>query len=830
MRNNAIMFVVGTRPEGIKVAPVYNACQQRNIPVSLCATLQHGHLLTEVLDLFSIKPDITLHVGRHGQDLFYLTQVILQKTKELFSTIRPSLVVVQGDTTTSMATALAAFYLQIPVAHIEAGLRTYDPFLPFPEEVNRKIISSIARYHFAPTELARNCLLKEGYSADKVICTGNTVIDALRIIKERIDSKSILVRSQLVHIIEDAHQKNKKIWLFTIHRREVFDHSIVTLLHVLRRIVEDNPSIICIYPYHPNPAVIDAINHLQLKDISNLILIEPLLYHDLVYVLYNAHLVITDSGGLQEEAVGLSKKVFVLRDKTERMEGVHAGYATMVGTDARVLELLLHDICNDPHAYDIQNNENAIYGDGHASEKIIQYIEQIYDDLPKIQQKMSGASIVKKDIMKKVCVIGLGYIGLPTAIVAADAGYSVAGFDVDCERVTSINAGDPIIYEPEIFERLLCVIGSHSFKAYTEIQPADYFIIAVPTPLTSQNKADLSYVYAAVDSICSVIKSCDTIIIESTISVGTSDAVASYIFNKTGLQVGIDIFVAHCPERVLPGKIFYELVNNDRIIGGVTSECTVRAKEFYQAFVQAKLYTTEAKKAELVKLVENSSRDVQIAFAHQVAAISESLDIDAYDVIDLANKHPRVSILQPSVGVGGHCIAIDPWFLAETFPEQTALIQCARTINNNRPIHMIQKIKKTIEAWKSSTQRIPKVLLLGASYKPNVDDIRESPSLFIIQELIHMNVCHILVHDPYVSSVTMKKLFDTLYVSLSQGLIDADIIVFLVAHERFKAIDVSTIGTKKILDLCGVMRTAMSVKDLECMQKAYSNNCTEASQ
>ncbi len=817
-RSNPIVLIVGTRPEGIKMAPVYYALKQKNIPLFLCSTLQHDHLLTEVLDVFNIVPDINLHIMRQGQDLFYLTQAILQKTKELFIKLSPRLVIVQGDTTSSMAAALAAFYLKIPVAHVEAGLRTYDPQLPFPEEVNRKIIASLATHHFAPTSIAQEYLLKEGVASDRIVCTGNTVIDALQMIKKKIDAQEITVRADLAFVVKQARAAGKKICLFTIHRRESFGNGIASFIASLKTLLVKHPDLYCIYPYHPNPHVIEAIRSLQLNQINNLFLCEPLLYSDMIYLLHEVDFVATDSGGLQEEAVSLGKKVLVLRDKTERLEGVLAGYAELIGSDN---DLFIKRCEHILHSNITGESSVSLYGLGNAGEKIASVVEQYYKNTQTVfeQQQVGGALRIRRNAMKKVCVVGLGYIGLPTAIVAADSGFDVIGFDIDERRVSSINAGDPVIYEPEVYERLLCALGAQHFRAAISIEAADYFIIAVPTPLTADKKAQLSYVYAAIDSLISVIQKGNTIIIESTISVGTTDAVALYVQEKTNMKVGIDVFIAHCPERVLPGKIFYELVHNDRIIGGITQACVQKAKEFYKAFVQGALYLTQARVAELVKLVENSSRDVELAFAHQVASIAHELRVNPYEVIELANKHPRVSLLRPSVGVGGHCIAIDPWFLTETFPAQTQLIKAAREVNDAKPYEVISRIIQEVDNCKTlRADTTCTVLLLGVTYKPNVDDLRESPALHIVQELQKKTVADIIVYDPYVPSKQMKDLFAGAAVSLAEGLKRADIVAFLVAHDRFATIDIRGLDQKRIIDFCGILyqpKTQLDTKEVD---------------
>jgi len=433
--------------------------------------------------------------------------------------------------------------------------------------------------------------------------------------------------------------------------------------------------------------------------------------------------------------------------------------------------------------------------------------------------------------MKKACVLGLGYIGLPTAVMLAENNFYVVGFDVDKNKITSINNGDPVIEEPEIYEKLSIALHYKKFKATTTLEPADYFIVAVPTPfdrkssisaqdcsksslsrpLTNSPKADMTYVKTAIKSICSVIKPGDTILIESTIPVGATAKMAALVQEKTKLRAGKDFYISHCPERVLPGKICKELVENDRVIGGINYESAYKASLLYNTFVTGNIHLTSDKTAEMVKLVENSCRDAQIAFAHQVASMAHVAKINPYEVIELANKHPRVNILKPTCGVGGHCIAIDPWFLVESFPHNTDFIRAARETNDKRPKQVIKNIEKNIKKWKlANNNKHCTVLLLGATYKPNVDDLRESPALKISQELLtktktkKIQDTQVLVAEPNIKPQKLQELFGKSGVTLQEGLRQADIIVYLVSHKMFKGIDKTLVKSKIILDFCGI--------------------------
>lgn len=405
---------------------------------------------------------------------------------------------------------------------------------------------------------------------------------------------------------------------------------------------------------------------------------------------------------------------------------------------------------------------------------------------------------------KKVCVIGLGYIGLPTAIVAAQQGFEVIGFDIDTARVNKINKCDPVIEEPEIVANLQQAINTGNFHASDQISGADYFIIAVPTPFNADKSADLSYVWQAAESIATVLKEGNTVILESTVPVKTTEQLANRLQALTNMKLSNDFYVAHCPERVLPGKIFHELIYNARIIGGVTQESVTAAKNFYKQFVKGPLYLTDAPVAEMVKLIENSSRDVQIAFANQVAAMAYQLGLNPFEVIELANKHPRVSILNPGCGVGGHCIAVDPWFLIKSFPEQTTLLQAARTINDSKPHQIIHSITALAHSWRQKNKDIPTVLLLGLTYKADIDDLRESPALQIAQQLAMNDHINLLICEPHVNKNSIQESIQGAQICDVNSIDKADIIVCLVKHKKFKTINREFLSTKVVLDICGI--------------------------
>lgn len=389
--------------------------------------------------------------------------------------------------------------------------------------------------------------------------------------------------------------------------------------------------------------------------------------------------------------------------------------------------------------------------------------------------------------MNDVIIIGLGYIGLPTAIVLAEYGLKVVGIDVDLQRVQAINTASPAFYEPELQERLQQAVANGLLTASSTMVAGKYYIIAVPTPHTITHQADLSYVWAAARALVPVLKIGDCVIIESTIPVGTTRKVAQFLTEVTGLSVGEQLFVAHSPERVLPGKIFSELLHNNRVIGGVSAVCAEHAAKLYRHFVRGEITTCVSEVAEMVKLVENASRDVQIAFAHQVAGMAESIGVSSAEIISLANKHPRVNILTPTCGVGGHCIAIDPWFLIESFPDNTGLLLAARQVNDARPVQIIEYIRRDITQWQQENPgRQCKLLLGGIAYKPDIDDIRESPALQIVQHFAQDVSLQVYVIDPMVSEhVGQRAVAPALFNNQKKSDWEPSLTYYLVRHTAF---------------------------------------------
>ncbi|MCL4361733.1 UDP-N-acetylglucosamine 2-epimerase (non-hydrolyzing) [Candidatus Dependentiae bacterium] len=369
-----IILIVGTRPEGIKMIPVYWSLKKLGLPVILCSTYQHSDLLDQVFEIFEVTPDISLNIMKADQDLAYVTNLVLLKTSEVFDSLKPSLVLVQGDTTTTFASALAAFYKSIPVGHIEAGLRTYDINNPFPEEFNRRAVSLFSRYNFVPTQTWYDSLINEGACKEHIYMTGNTVVDALHYILQKIENGKIKITTSVKELVDDCKLKNKKILLLTIHRRESFGQKMIHALKAIKKSLQSSDDFTIIFPKHPNPNVLKAIQESNILQEKNLVMTDSLNYSDLIFVMKNCDGIITDSGGIQEEAISLAKPVLILREKTERPEGVLTGCAKLVGLDP---EKIYSEIKNMLHGFMFARAQ-GLYGDGHAAEKIS---EIIYNDL-----------------------------------------------------------------------------------------------------------------------------------------------------------------------------------------------------------------------------------------------------------------------------------------------------------------------------------------------------------------------------------------------------------------------------------------------------------------
>ncbi len=403
--------------------------------------------------------------------------------------------------------------------------------------------------------------------------------------------------------------------------------------------------------------------------------------------------------------------------------------------------------------------------------------------------------------MKKICVMGLGYIGLPTASILATKGYEVHGVDVSQKVVDTVNSGHIHIVEPDLDILVKAAVRSGKLRAATTPCESDAFFICVPTPFKAGHKPDMRFVEEATEAIVPFVRRGNLVVLESTSPVGTCDNILVPLLKKSGLRIGAELFIAHAPERVLPGQILKETIENDRIIGGINERSAKVCANLYRTFVKGTIYLTNARTAELAKLVENSYRDVNIAFANELAAICDELDIDVWELIELANRHPRVKILSPGPGVGGHCLAVDPWFIVDSAPKTARLIRTAREINDARPHTIVTKVKEHAARFKK-----PVIGCLGISYKADIDDIRESPALEIIRMLISENIGEILVHDPYLPNHSDSLEFSS--TPLPELLERSEIIVLLVNHREYYAIDRSLLEEKVVVDTRGMFRRA----------------------
>lgn len=408
----------------------------------------------------------------------------------------------------------------------------------------------------------------------------------------------------------------------------------------------------------------------------------------------------------------------------------------------------------------------------------------------------------------QVSVIGLGYIGLPTAAVIASRGVQVCGVDVSQETVDTINRGEIHIVEPDLDIVVRGAVTTETLRATCTPEPSDVFIVAVPTPFTDGHEPDLSFIESAANAIAPVLKEGDLIILESTSPVGATEKLCRWIAAaRPDLRLphehpdDAQLFVAHCPERVLPGYVLQELVANDRVIGGITRRCAERARDLYKLFVKGECILTTARTAEMAKLTENAFRDVNIAFANELSLICDDSGIDVWELIELANLHPRVNILNPGPGVGGHCIAVDPWFIVSSNPEKARLIRTARTVNDSKPGFVVDKVVEAADQFKQ-----PVIACLGLAFKANIDDLRESPALEICREVSRRGLGEVLAVEPNISALPASAEDDGFELThLEDALERANVVVILVDHDEFRSLDRKRMNTKLVVDTRGVL-------------------------
>lgn len=384
---------------------------------------------------------------------------------------------------------------------------------------------------------------------------------------------------------------------------------------------------------------------------------------------------------------------------------------------------------------------------------------------------------------KKICIVGLGYIGLPTATMFSCYGHKVIGVDVNEKVVNNINKGKIIIEEPNLEEIVEDVVKKGNLIASISPKESDVFIISVPTPIKDDKTSDMSYVISATKSIVKYLKEGNIVVLESTSPVGTTEEVVKPIIEESGLKVGRDIMLGYCPERVIPGKIIYELKNNDRVIGGIDKKSAEEIRKIYKTIVDGNIYLTDCKTAELCKLMENTYRDVNIALSNELLLICDKLNINVWEVIEYSNKHPRVNLHTPGPGVGGHCLAVDPWFIIEKEPELSNIIKSSRLLNDSMPEYVYNKIDKILQKDKSK-----KITILGITYKANTDDMRESPIIKLIDKLLKNNY-NVKVFDPYI------KDFQINCQSILEACKDSDLLILGVNHDYFKNLPLDEIKT-----------------------------------
>ncbi len=419
---------------------------------------------------------------------------------------------------------------------------------------------------------------------------------------------------------------------------------------------------------------------------------------------------------------------------------------------------------------------------------------------------------MKNKEFNRVCMVGLGYIGLPTAAILASRGMHVIGLEVNPEVVEILNRGEIHIVEPELDVLVRAAVNSGNMKATTEAEPADAFLVAVPTPFKgTEHEPDLDYIESAANAIAPVLKAGNLVILESTSPVGTTEKLAGWLAKARPdlsfpQQVGesSDIRVAHCPERVLPGHVLRELVENDRVIGGMTNKCSQAGARLYDTFVRGECILTDSKTAEMAKLTENAFRDVNIAFANELSLICDKLNIDVWELIELSNRHPRVNILQPGPGVGGHCIAVDPWFIVDSAPDEAKLIHTARKVNDGKPHYVINRVKDACDRFKA-----PVIACLGLAFKPDIDDLRESPALGIAADIAVANMGELLVVEPHIQSIPkqLEGLPGVQFMENVDAAIEkADIVVLLVNHRVFGTVNRRLLDSKVVIDTRGMWR------------------------
>lgn len=722
------------------MAPVLHALEKRASDRTLIHSRQHySPSLDSVFfqELRLPQPDYSLEIGMEQGGHSRQIGGILIRIEPVLEEERPDVVLVQGDTNTVAAAALAASKLGIPVGHVEAGLRSYDRTMP--EETNRIVTDHLSDFLFAVTPLQREILLKEGIAREKIHVVGNTVTDALM-------RHLHLARRSL--ILDNLKLDPGGYFLFTAHRSANVDYrtpleEVAALLSALQK----EFGLPILWPIHPR--ALKCLKQFGIHLPPGVIVCDPLGYLDFVRLEAEAKLIVTDSGGVQEEACILGVPCITIRENTERPETIEVGANVLVGRDPQKLIQAAERFCSTPREW--QNP----FGDGTTAEKILDIVNRRLGSAP-------------STVSETVSVIGMGYMGLPTACLLGTHGVPTRGVDIDAERVELINQGRTPFSEKGM-DALVALAVEQGFRASTRLEPSDVYIIAVPTPV-KDGQCDLSFVVRAAETVAEVARDGQLVILESTVKPNTCKQILKPLFERAGKRV----LIAHCPERALPGNTLEEIVSNDRIIGGLNEEAGRGAMRIYESFTKGELLLTDATTAEIAKLIENTFRDVNIAFANELETIGREMGVNVSEAIRLANRHPRVNILQPGPGVGGHCIPIDPWFLIEG-SRSARLIPTARRINDDRPRVIVEIVKRML-----GDPAGKRVGILGLAYKKNVDDCRESPALKMI-ELLRESGALVRVFDPLVDSCSGVELVG------SFGELDdwADLLVLATDHDAF---------------------------------------------
>ena len=752
-----IGIIVGTRPEIIKMAPVIRECQKRGIPYFIIHSNQH---YSEEMDSVFFKelklpaPHYNLGVGsglhsnQTGNILIEMEPILIQE--------KPDVVLVQGDTNTVLSGALAASKLDIKVGHIEAGLRSYDRTMP--EETNRIMTDHISDFLFAVGPNQHAILAKEGIDLNKIFTVGNTVSDSL--------FQHLDISASTSTILTDLDVESGNFFLVTAHRASNVDvmANLMELLALFDKLHAKYSQTI-VWPIHPRTQA--KLKEFGIELPSYLKLIPPIGYLDFIQLQKHAQLILTDSGGIQEEACLLGVPCITLRENTERPESIEVGANVLVGRDAdKALAAADKWLSTTSGDFNWKNP----FGDGHVAELIL-------DIITSTQKNSADEVIVAKN--ETLAVVGMGYMGLPIASLLAQAGYSVTGVDLNNDKVEAINRAECPFDEVGLPELIQQVVSQGYLKASTEIPSSETYLVAVPTPHKGSaqgNSCDRSYVFSAVDAIAKVAKNGQTVIVESTISPQTSLAVEQRFKDS---ELTLDI--VHCPERAIPGQTLHELVHNDRIIGASNEIAQLKVKAIYQSFVKGEVFLTDLTTAECIKLVENTSRDIGIAFANELSEIAKELNVDVYEVIRLANRHPRVNVLTPGPGVGGHCIPIDPWFLVEN-TKAGEFVRLARAINDKRPSIVAKQALDLL----AGDVKGKKVGILGVAYKANVDDCRESPAEAILEYFNNAGV-NVSYHDPYVESWDCPRI-----ATIDELDNWADVIILVTDHECYSNLSLAT--------------------------------------